>query len=104
MSFRIERGQMIPIQNRKDNKIKQTEPLDFQQLLQESIKNSDFKSFLTANYILRSVKKKNGKWALTYRVKDGSAKRIFYLDVEPDGSAYLTQTAGILYGFIMPSK
>ena len=41
MSFRIERGQMIPIQNRKDNKVKQTETLDFQQLLQESIKNND---------------------------------------------------------------
>ena len=41
MSFRIERGQMIPIQNRKDNKVKQTETLDFQKLLQESIKNSD---------------------------------------------------------------
>ena len=41
MSFRIERGQMIPIQNRKDTKSKPTNSLDFQQLLQESIKQND---------------------------------------------------------------
>lgn len=41
MSFRIERGQMIPIQSREDNKIKKADSLDFQQLLQESIKNND---------------------------------------------------------------
>lgn len=41
MSFRIERGQMFPIQNRKEMKNKQTNSLDFQQLLQESIKTND---------------------------------------------------------------
>ena len=41
MTFRIERGQMIPIQNRKDNKIKQANSLDFQKLLQDSIKTND---------------------------------------------------------------
>lgn len=41
MSFRIERGQMIPIQNRKDNKIKQANSLDFQKLLQDSLKRND---------------------------------------------------------------
>jgi flagellar operon protein len=41
MSFRIERGQMIPIQNRKDNKIKQANSLDFQKLLQDSLKSND---------------------------------------------------------------
>lgn len=41
MSFRIERGQMFPIQNRKEMKNKQTNSLDFQQLLQESIKQND---------------------------------------------------------------
>lgn len=41
MSFRVERGQMIPIQNRKDKKIDQANSLDFQQLLQDSLKNND---------------------------------------------------------------
>lgn len=41
MSFRIERGQMIPIQNRKDNEIKQANSLDFQNLLQDSLKSND---------------------------------------------------------------
>lgn len=41
MSFRIERGQMIPIQNRTGHIIKQVDGLDFQKLLQESIKNND---------------------------------------------------------------
>lgn len=41
MSFRIERGQMIPIQNGKEIKNKPANSLDFQQLLQESIRNND---------------------------------------------------------------
>lgn len=41
MSFRIERGQIVPIQDRKDKSIQKTNSLDFQQILQDSLKKSD---------------------------------------------------------------
>ena len=41
MSFRIERGQMVPIASKAPNKVNKNEKLDFQQLLQESLKKSD---------------------------------------------------------------
>lgn len=41
MSFRIERGQMVPIASKTPNKVNKNEKLDFQQLLQDSLKKSD---------------------------------------------------------------
>lgn len=68
------------------------------------IKTSDFYSISNSNYKLKSVKKNNGKWVLTYHIKDGDKSNIFYLDVNSDGSAVLTNGAAtILNGFIVPS-
>ena len=41
MSFRIEKGQIIPIPSSKANNIKETLDIDFQKILQEKIKKND---------------------------------------------------------------
>ena len=41
MSFRIDRGQIIPIPSSKANNVKETSDIDFQKILQEKVKKND---------------------------------------------------------------
>ncbi|RZK60481.1 MAG: hypothetical protein EOO91_01195 [Pedobacter sp.] len=73
------------------------------------IKSSDFYAIQSADYELKSAKKNNGKWLLTYHLKNGDQAQAFYLNINPDGSAILTQQATresttVLQGFITPSS
>ncbi|RZL47501.1 MAG: hypothetical protein EOP00_11800 [Pedobacter sp.] len=58
---------------------------------------------------ITSKKKKNGNWLITYGLKNQDETRKFYMDIEKDGKATLTQSAQktsttILYGYILPSN
>ncbi|RZL36959.1 MAG: hypothetical protein EOP00_28985 [Pedobacter sp.] len=68
-----------------------------------SIEQNDFSSVSSSNYKLKSVKKKNGMWVLTYRVKESGKRDIFYLVVNQDGSASFTKNAVLMIGFVMSS-
>lgn len=56
------------------------------------------------NYQVKSFKRNNGNWVLTYHLKEGKKNRTFYIDVKPDGSAVLKdESTAVFYGYIEPA-